>query len=81
VEPLHHHHHKMVGFTFGILHKHLTFGYIGKLQWRIQDFLNEICLRAAFKNPSGSRAKPWWGSKDSPLEAYKIFNTFMYKVY
>ena len=49
MEPLYHHHHKMVGFTLGILQRHLTYGYIGKSQWRIQDFLNgtsEGCLEA-----------------------------------
>ena len=42
-----HHHHKMVGFTLGILQRHQTYGYIGKSQWRIQDFLHgtsEGCL-------------------------------------
>jgi hypothetical protein len=40
VERFHHHHHKMVSFTLGILQRHMTYGYMGKSQWRIQDFLN-----------------------------------------
>ena len=57
-----HHHHKMVGFTLEILQRHLTYGYMGRSQWWIQDILkggtskpraSEGCLEA----PSGSRTK------------------------
>jgi hypothetical protein len=58
VEPLHHHHHKMVGFTLGILQRHLTYGYMGKSHWRIQDFLERGALKG--RTSEGYLEAPQW---------------------
>jgi hypothetical protein len=91
VEPLHHHLHKMVGFTLGMLQRHLTCGHIGKSQWQIQDFLNgtyEGCLESPPPSPVGPGQSPggdlmirtWKLTKYSILSCIrriKIMNIFL----
>jgi hypothetical protein len=67
------------GFHFGNtakapdvwIHREITVVDPGYSEWgAVKGSASEGCLEAS----SGSRAKPWWGSKGSPLKADEFFH-------